>query len=75
MIDQRFRSKIRVLALILAALVLFAYISIWRQENRQNEDLRLHFVFEPVERFDLGNVKYSWVLTGVVVVALTIAIS
>ncbi|KAL6678588.1 hypothetical protein ACI3L0_000426 [Candidozyma auris] len=53
------RSKIRVGAL----------------ENQAADDLHLDFQFEPGERFALENVKFSWALAAVVVVAMTIAVS
>uniref|UniRef100_A0A0L0NY39 Uncharacterized protein n=1 Tax=Candidozyma auris TaxID=498019 RepID=A0A0L0NY39_CANAR len=69
------RSKIRVGALVVAAVLLLAYIYFWRQENQAADDLHLDFQFEPGERFALENVKFSWALAAVVVVAMTIAVS
>lgn len=75
MTNPRYGSKVRVSALVVAALVLLLYVYLRRQESHHDSDFTLDFAFEPVERFDLENVKYSWALAAVVVVALTVAIS
>lgn len=75
MLDPRLKNRFKLLALLLAVVFLVLYAISKRQEEQQDDDLRLHFAFEPVERFSLENVKYSWILASVVVVALTFAIS
>lgn len=75
MLDPRLKSRFKLLALFLAVIFLILYVILKRQEEHHDDDLKLHFAFEPVERFSLENVKYSWILASVVVVALTFAIS
>lgn len=75
MLDPRLKNKFKIIALILALVFLVLYVVFKRQEHQPDNDFELHFAFEPVERFSLENVKYSWVLAAVVVVALTFAIS
>lgn len=64
------RYGLLILALAIGCLVYWKS----RHQHEAEQDWLLDFQYDPVERFDLESVKYSWILTAVVGVLLVLAI-